>query len=128
MMGQVYGTGSGSGSDAEIVGITFTIGLAPGSPPLDLSGMTIIYSTPAVSGISSLTYTSGTAGTDVFTAKVAGTASSTLEAQQQNTINFKIAGVGANTVMNFEIRPSVGAALPFSKTTPAVISTTNVLY
>jgi len=33
-----------------------------------------------------------------------------------------------NTKLNIELRLSVGAALPFSKTTPATISTTNVLY
>jgi archaellin len=32
-----------------------------------------------------------------------------------------------NTKVNIEIRPPVGAALPFSKTTPATITTTNVL-
>jgi archaellin len=30
--------------------------------------------------------------------------------------------------MNIELRPSVGAALPFTKTAPATISMTNVLY
>jgi len=29
--------------------------------------------------------------------------------------------------VNIEIKPGVGAALPFSKTTPSTITTTNVL-
>ena len=51
-----------------------------------------------------------------------------MNANDQVEIDFKAAPVGANTKMNIEIRPSVGAALPFTKTSPATISATNVLY
>ncbi len=46
----------------------------------------------------------------------------------QVEINFNVDGVSANTKMTMELRPSVGAALPFSKTAPATITATNVLY
>jgi archaellin len=46
----------------------------------------------------------------------------------QVEIKFGIAGVPVNTKMTIELRPSVGAALPFSKTAPATIANTNVLY
>ena len=46
----------------------------------------------------------------------------------QVAISFDVADVPANTKMNIEIRPSVGASLPFSKTAPATITKTNVLY
>jgi len=46
---------------------------------------------------------------------------------QQIEIAFNVTPVPANTRVNIEIRPDVGAALPFSKTTPATITTTNVL-
>jgi archaellin len=46
----------------------------------------------------------------------------------QVQITFDTAAVAANTKMTIELRPSVGAALPFSKTAPATIANTNVLY
>ena len=46
----------------------------------------------------------------------------------QVEIAFRTSGVTANTKMTIELRPSVGAALPFSKTAPATITNTNVLY
>jgi archaellin len=46
----------------------------------------------------------------------------------QVQIMFNITAVPANTKMTLELRPSVGAALPFSKTAPATITATNVLY
>ena len=46
----------------------------------------------------------------------------------QVEIKFGVVAVPANTRMNMELRPSVGAALPFSKTAPATITKTVVLY
>jgi archaellin len=46
----------------------------------------------------------------------------------QVEIKFVTAPVEPNTRMTIELRPSVGAALPFSKTAPATITATNVLY
>ena len=51
-----------------------------------------------------------------------------MNANDQVEIDFKVAPVGANTKMMFELRPSVGAALPFTKTAPATISAINLLY
>ncbi len=51
-----------------------------------------------------------------------------MNANDQVRYYFGVLDVGANTKMNFELRPSVGAALPFSKTAPATITATNVLY
>ena len=50
-----------------------------------------------------------------------------MQINDQVEINFKVAPIPKDTVLNIEIRPPVGAALPFSKTTPATITTTNVL-
>jgi archaellin len=46
---------------------------------------------------------------------------------QQIEIAFNVTPVPANIRVNIEIRPGVGAALPFSKITPATITTMNVL-
>ena len=126
MMGQVYGLSS---SGTAINQIQFSIGLAPGSPTLDLSLMKIVFSTPTTTP-QILSYSATAPTTALFfpTLPPATTAQSTLSAQQQVQINFMVTPVPKNVVMNMEIRPSVGAALPFSKTTPPAITATNVLY
>jgi archaellin len=64
----------------------------------------------------------------VFTTKIGSNAVTSLNANDQVEIYFGTAGVTANTKMTIELRPSVGAALPFTKTAPATITATNVLY
>ena len=130
MQGQVYGTATNPTSGID--NISFTIGLAPGSPTLDLSMMKIVFSTPSTPPV---TYTWGTnATTSSFSVSetLAGTTSSgiqSLKAQNQTLIAFQVSPVvPKNTLMNIEIRPSVGASLPFSKTAPPSLSSTNVLY
>jgi flagellin FlaB len=124
MIGQVYGL-TASTDATQINQIQFSVGLAPGSPTLDLTLMKIVFSTPTTTPVI-LTYVAADQ------TPVAGTsfkaASPSLSPQQQVQINFYVAPVRKNTVMNFEIRPSVGASLPFSKTAPPAITQTNVLY
>ena len=123
MVGQVYGLSSDS---SNINQIQFTIGLAPGSPVLDLTFMKVIFSTPSTP-IKTLSY-GPTASTSVFTAKDGLNLAPTLSPQQQVQINFLVDGVPKNTIINMELHPAVGAALPFEKTTPPQIFGTNVLY
>ena len=126
MVGQVYGLTS-EATATRINQIQFTIGLAPGSPTLDLSLMKIIFSTPTTTP-QTLSYSSSAASTTAFFPSINSAVQATLAPQQQVQINFKVASVPKNTQMNMEIRPSVGAALPFSKTTPPALTSTNVLY
>jgi flagellin FlaB len=122
MIGQVYGLTENAAA-TRINQIQFSVGLAPGSPTLDLSLMKIVFSTPNTTPVI-LTYVASDPQPGIsFMA-----ASPSLSPQQQVQINFKVAEVRKNTVMNFEIRPSVGASLPFSKTAPPAITQTNVLY
>jgi archaeal flagellin FlaB len=124
MIGNVYGIGSGS----SINEIKFSIGLAPGAPAIDLTGMKIVFSTPAATGPKILTQ-GGTASADVFTTNINGvTPTNSMDQNQQVEIDFLVSGVGPNTKMTFELRPAVGASLPFTKTAPPTISKTNVLY
>ena len=127
MIGQVYGL---STSGTTINQIQFTIGLAPGSPTLDLSLMKIVFSTATASPVTYIYNAAETpAGTNFAAMRDGTTQTASLAAQQQVRIAFMVSPVvPKNTVMNFEIRPSVGAALPFSKTTPPAITATNVLY
>jgi len=131
MQGQVYGMATYPTSGIDTV--QFTIGLAPGSPTLDLSMMKIVFSTPSTSPVT-YTWGSGAATGTTFSVNetLAGTTNtgiSSLKAQNQTLISFVVSPVvPKNTQMNFEIRPSVGASLPFTKTSPPALSSTNVLY
>ncbi len=129
VVGQVYGIGSGtSASPAVINEIRFSIGLAPGAPTLDISKLNIVFSTPN-SDLKILSY-GPSATTTTFLAQVdgAGAATPSLMGQQQVQIDFKVVGVPKNTAINMEIRPAVGAALPFAKMTPPELTHSNVLY
>ena len=120
MIGNVYGLSS-TGS-TNIDEIKFSIGLAPGAPTIDLTGLRIVFST-ATSTPQTLTYGT-TKSTTVFTSSCGGA----MQQNDQCEIDFNIADTGVNTKMTFELRPAVGASLPFTKTSPPTITTTNVLY
>jgi len=123
MIGNVYGLSS---DGANITNITFVIGLAPGASAIDLTKMKIVFSTPTTTPV---ILTQGTpANTTTFTTKIGTGAVTSMNPNDQVEIAFNVAGVGANTRMTMELRPSVGAALPFSKTAPATIANTSVLY
>ncbi len=124
MIGNVYGLSTDNNS---ITSITFVIGLAPGASALDLTKMNIVFSTPATAPII-LNQTTGSASTTSFTTMIGTTHVTSINPNDQVEILFNTAAVSANTRMTIELRPSVGAALPFSKTAPATIANTNVLY
>ena len=134
MMGQVYGMSDTTNeSGAGIEKIKLTLGLAPGAPSVDLSKLTIVYSNETTSP-RLIQYTSGTSGAIYgFAATKAGTAVSTMAGQEQIDIEFLIGTTysttpGKNTKITIELRPAVGASLPFSRTIPATIQAVNVLY
>jgi flagellin FlaB len=124
MIGNVYGLASTPSSGIDE--IKFSIGLAPGAPSINLDKLDIVFSTPNTTPI---IITRGTAAsTSEFTAKLnALTPVTSMQINDQVEINFKVAPIPKDTVLNIEIRPGVGAALPFSKKTPATITTSNVL-
>ncbi|HUW86297.1 MAG TPA: archaellin/type IV pilin N-terminal domain-containing protein [Methanoregula sp.] len=124
LIGNVYGL---STDNVTITEIRFSIGLAPGASDTDLTKLKVVFSTPSTTPVI-LTHGS-TSSQTVFTAKEggAGPSLSSMTQNQQSEIAFNVTPVPVNTKINIEIRPGVGAALPFSKTTPATITTTNVL-
>ena len=124
MIGNVYGL---STDNSTITTVTFVIGLAPSAPAMDLTKMKIVFSTPTTTP-QILTQTTVNASTALFTTKIGTDAKTSMNANDQVEILFSVTGVPANTKMNIELRPSVGAALPFTKTAPATITNTNVLY
>jgi flagellin FlaB len=131
MLGQVYGIDSAATSDNAINVIQFTIGLAPGAPSVDLEAMTIIFSAPDVAPI---TYSQGTAAADnqeFSTEDQTGTPVTTMASGDQIKVTL-FTGVDNERLkgdkINIELRPGVGAALPFTKTMPATVSAVNILY
>jgi flagellin FlaB len=127
MIGNVYGLSSVPASGIDE--IRFSIGLAPGAPAIDLTKMKIVFSTPTTSPIILAQNNTIGASNTTFTTRLNGATNVTsMNANDQVEIDFKPDFVAANTKMTIELRPSVGAALPFTKTTSATISATNVLY
>ncbi len=127
LVGNVYGISNDT--TKGISEIRFSIGLVSGSQSLDLSKLKIVFSTPTTTPIV-LTWTDATASTAAFTAKIngAGSSVSSIDSSQQVEIDFLTEYIPANTRINIEIHPVVGATLPFLKTTPATISGTCILY
>ncbi len=124
MIGTVYGLASVPASGIDQ--IQFSIGLAPGASAIDLTKMKIVFSTSSTAPV---TLSQGTAAsTSVFATKLGSDAVTSMNPNDQVQVSFNITAVPANTKMTLELRPSVGAALPFSKTAPATITATNVLY
>ena len=125
LIGNVYGLASVPATGIDE--IKFSIGLAPGAPAIDLTKLRIVFSTPETRVI--ILEPGATATTATFTAKEAGAGSSltSMSPDQQIEINFMVEPVPVNTRVTIEIRPGIGAALPFSKTTPATITNTSVL-
>jgi flagellin FlaB len=128
MIGSVYGQ---STDNTSITSLQYGIGLAPGAPAMDLTKMTIVFSTPTSPTPILYVHNStaaAIAGTPNFTSMIGTTTQPALDPNEQVIITFTVLPVPANTKMNIELRPSVGAALPFTKTAPATIANTNVLY
>jgi archaeal flagellin FlaB len=131
MIGNVYGLASTPANGVDQ--IRFTIGLAPGAPSINLEKMNIIVSTPTY-GPTTLVWsnaTTSTANTNFVALKNGDTtlgAQSTMTSGDQMELRFNITVVPKDTKINVEMRPGVGAALPFSKTTPPAITANNVLY
>jgi flagellin FlaB len=130
MIGQVYGLANDTAKGIDQV--RFTIGLAPGAPSINLEKMNIIVSTPTY-GPTTLTWfnaTTPTKDTNFIVLKNGDTAlgaQSTMSAGDQMEVRFIITEVPKDTKINVEMRPGVGAALPFSKTTPPANQAINVL-
>jgi len=123
MIGNVYGL---STDNTSITNVTFVVGLAPGASAIDVTMMKIVFSTPTTAPI--ILTQGANASATVFTTKIGATSVTSMNPTDQVEIAFSTAAVPANTRMTIELRPSVGAALPFSKTAPATIANTNILY
>ena len=124
LAGSVYGiqtTGS-----TGINEIQFSLKLTTGSPDVDLTDMKIVFSTPTTSPV---TLSKGlVADRNTFTATVGGVDTNSVRENEQAVITFMVEPVQPYSKMNVEVRPAVGAIIPFTKTAPATIQHTNILY
>jgi len=123
LIGNVIGRASDPAAGVDE--IRFTLGLDPCSPALDVTQMQIVFSTPGTFPVP-LLYNTRTS-TGFFTAKTGTTRVTKLNPGDQAEITFYVAPVPASTEMNFELKPSGRATVPFTKTAPARISATNIL-
>lgn len=124
LTGNVYGS-----STYPVTGIdtiTFTIGLDPQSPVVDLTRLEVVFSTPGTTPVILTRDTRESTGT--FTTTMGNYAVTSIRPGDEVEITFRVTGVPAGTEVNIEVRPPAGAALTISRTVPAVISAMNVLY
>ena len=131
MIGNVYGTATTPTSGID--NMQFNIGLAPGAPALDLTKMIIIISRPGSSTVTQLTMVgAGTTADGTHFAVVNASDSTryeTLSGQGQATIKLNLATVLAkNGQINIQLSPAVGASLPFTRTAPATLDSSQILY
>jgi flagellin FlaB len=127
MAGNVYGLASNP--DDGIDEIRFSINLAPGAPSIDLEKLNIVFFTPTF-GPETLTWKSGlTPERDTrYIARIDDTNfTKILTSHNQVEIILYVTPVTVDSRINIEIRPAVGAALPFSRDAPSIITTTNIL-
>lgn len=124
LKGNVYGLSSNP--QVGIDTITFTIGLASQAPTVDLTRMQIVFST---TGTAPVILTHGTRdSTRIFTTTMGNYAITSIRPGDEVEISFRVNGVPAGATANVELRPPAGAALPFSMTVPAMVTSMNVLH
>jgi flagellin FlaB len=132
IVGNVYGTGSGSSSMSNI---NFSVALAPGGTPVDFSKVTMTFSNATV--LETLTQKAGVPTTGVGAGQwgvVAvqndvGTKNQLLEPGEQFEITAMPTNpIYANDKFTIEVKPSVGAAFDITRSAPGGLNVVNLLY
>jgi flagellin FlaB len=126
IVGNVYGTGAVD----SITYINFSMALAPGGTPIDLSKMIITYGTSSYTETLTMN-TAYTAAADKWgiNALRGGDWNNLLEKGEQVDIGVMPRfPLTANQQFNLEIKPIIGASLDIKRTAPAAIKAINILY
>ncbi len=105
--------------------ITFSLGLPAHASAVDLTRMEIVFSAQDSTPV---TLVRGTReSTSIFTTTTGGNAVTALLPGDEVDISFRVRPVSGGATVNIEVRPPGGAALPISRTVPAMILPMNVL-
>ena len=142
IVGDVYGTGSGTGSSSSTIKyINFSIALAPGGTAIDFSKVVITYSnatileTLASNSNETTVVTQPTQGSWAITAvqNPPGGDITNVSCLLQPDEQFQIScepmyPIIINDQITIEVKPAVGAAFSITRTTPAAINAVNSLY
>jgi len=137
VVGNVYGTAIPADVTGGVIdAVNFSIGLAPGGTPVDISQLTVVVSNTTF--VDSLSYigspnakTAATAGTwSIYQIRnIVGTSPTLLQSGEE--FDIMVAPnhlLPINSQFTIELRPVTGAALGITRTVPAAINPLNVLY
>ena len=131
ILGNVYGEGAAGSSTVSL--INFSIGLAAGASPVDLSMTVMTYSTKDI--VETLSYVPGEGSPNVASDwviyKVENEVgdNAVLEPGEQFTIIAKpTTPLSAYDSFTLDIKPSIGASLGIHRTIPASVEKVNLLY
>ena len=140
VVGNVYGLGGTNNAGIEYV--NFSLGLAAGGTPVDLSKTVLVYSnetqlvtmTPPTSW-TAVSYPGATGSWAISDVQnnPSSTFNAVLQPNEQFTITAQVGGssatdIPANDVFTIEIRPSDGAEFSITRTVPAAIQGVNLMY
>jgi archaeal flagellin FlaB len=128
IVGNVYGLDTTAAGTIDT--INFTVSLAPGGTPVDLSKMILTYTTESYSQTMDMnpTYTAA-AGKWGINAIRGGNWDNLLEKGEQVDIGI-LPGVPLtrNQAFDLEVKPIIGASLDIKRTAPASVKAVNILY
>jgi len=142
IVGNVYGTGAGTGSSSSIISyVNFSMELAPGGTPIDFSKVVMVYSNATTletltdwsnaTTVISQPSSGGWAITGIQNPPGGNTTNAAILLQPNEQFQISCQptnGIIPNDQFTIEIRPAVGAAFSITRTAPAAIYAVNSLY
>lgn len=131
ILGDVYGLDTNGNGEMDTV--RFTVGLAAGGAPIDMTKVQMVWSTAStvetIANVTNLTGDPAEGGKWNISEQNFGDTDLLLESGEQFTVYvMPTAELGTSTKFSLEVRPSIGAALGLTRTTPAQIDAVNKLY
>ncbi|HMA06074.1 MAG TPA: archaellin/type IV pilin N-terminal domain-containing protein [Methanomicrobiales archaeon] len=136
ILGDVYGVDTGAGK-VQINYLNFTIGLAPGGMPIDMSKLTMVYANQSVrndinQSVPLIANTNPAVNQWAIARVINGNNNALLEGGEQMDIVVHLAestgSIAARDTFTLEIKPIIGPALSISRTAPGGIDPVNKLY
>jgi len=144
ILGNVYGLdlsgdNPASGLGSQIDYLNFTIGLAPGGMPVDMTKVTMVFSNQTIRTSLNMdpnnfnTCPNGAAAGDWCIMKISnGNSNSELETGEQFDISVhlteSVASIAPKDVFTLQIAPITGPAFSITRTAPGGINLVNALY